>query len=67
MTVPNHRVEEYIKLFSFLYKKKKILTATVSVRAVSIIQGATALTRILSLPHSQAKFFVNWFIAPKQK
>ena len=39
--------------------------ATCSTMEVLTYQGATELTLILSLAHSQAKFLVSWLIAPE--
>ena len=45
-------------------EQKEGKLATASASGVFIGPGATQFVLILSFAHSQAKFFVSWFIAP---
>lgn len=48
-------------------KKGMKFTLDDSVREVLMSHGATALTRMLSFAHSQAKFFTSELIPPKKE
>ena len=64
---PNHKNETPPNKLSYMHRKFNILIRrdlTLSTREVLMYQGETELTRMLSLAHSHAKFFVIWFIAP---